>query len=189
MRNSYKTFTAKLLATTLVVSSMFNTVAFAATDGSLGATSTGTAVINVTKAAVAKISGMSDMTLASYTVGGGNQALNTTACVYSSTAGGGYTVKATGSGASSAFTIATGSDLIPYTVVWNSGGAGALGTTGAALTTNVTSSSLTNAATDSATCAVGGATAQLNIGLLGTNLDAAPAGTYSGTVTLLVTPV
>lgn len=192
MKHFFKALNATVAATALAASTVLSSgVAIAATQGTLGATSTGSADISVTKATVAQITGLSDMAIASYILGDGNQALFTTACVYTSTVGGSYTVKATGSGAASAFTVANGPTTIPYTVVWNSGGVGALGTTGAALITNVTSATLTNAATDSATCAgtTPGPTAQLNVNFLGTLLDAAPAGTYTGTVTLLITPV
>lgn len=183
------TVTAIALATTTVLSSG---AALAATQGILAATSTGSTNISVTKSTVAQITGLTDMTLASYLIGSGDQALSSDACVYSSTAGGHYTVTATGSGASSAFTLSDGaSHNIPYNVVWNSSGPGALGSTGVSLATNVSSPTLGNASTDSPSCtgATPGATARVNVNLLGTNLDAAPAGTYTGTLTLLITPV
>ena len=173
---------------TLLVEAAINP-ALAVTQGTRGATSTGSVNITVAKASQARISGLSDLTLPGYSIGDGNKTLSTTACVYST--GGSYTVKATGSGGSNAFTLASGANTIPYTIVWNSGGVGALGTTGMGLTTNVTSATLLHAATDSATCAgaAPGPTAQVNVNISGANLDAAPAGTFTGTLTLLVISV
>lgn len=189
MKSSFKKLNATLLVTALTVSSVFNGAALAATDGTLGATSTGSANINVKKAAVVRISGMSDMSLAAYTLGDGNQALATDACVYSSIKGGKYKVKATGSGTDGAFSIADGTEVIPYSVVWNSGGQGALGTTGDALTAGEQLATvLTKASTTSVDCAAG-KTAKLNINFLGTDLDAAPAGDYSGVITIEVAAV
>ena len=194
MKNSFfKTLNATVAATAIAASSILSsTAAFAATDGTLGATSTGVVNLSVTKSTVAQISGLSDITLASYILGDGNQSLNTTACVYSSTSGGNYTVLADGSGASNAFTVVDGSaHTIAYSVVWNSAGVGSLADSGTTLTAHTTSATLHNAATDSVTCAGSspGPTAQINVHILGTALDAAPAGTYTGTLTLLVTPV
>lgn len=192
MKSMTNKFNSAIAIAAIATSTIFSGGAvFAATDGTLGTTSTGTVDISVTKTKLAQISAMTDMTLASYTLGAGDQALFSTACVYSSSAGGAYYVTATGSGASNAFTLADGSNTIAYTVVWNSGGVGALGTTGATLTTAVQTAALSNAATDSATCAgtSPGPTAQVNVNIAGTVLDAAPAGTYTGTLTIVVAPV
>lgn len=196
-RNLLKTLNTSVAVIALATGSMLisGEILAAPTQGTLGATSTGIVNITVTKAAQAQISSLSDMALPSYSIGGGDQALNTTACVYSTS--GDYTIKATGNGASSAFTITDGGvgalHVVPYTVVWDSGGFGALtGVTTAALTTNTTSATLHNAAVDSATCvgvADTGPTAKINVGILGTDLDGAAAGVFTGTLTLLVTPI
>ena len=162
----------------------------AATQGTLGATSTGSLTISVTKPARADITNLTDLTVASWVTGGGDQTLTSDVCVYSTRPTGGYTIKAPGRGTSSAFTLANGANTLAYSVSWNSGGVGALTNTGTALTTNVTSAALTKAATDSSTCTgtVPGATARLIVTILATNLDAIVDGTYTGTLTLLVTP-
>ena len=184
---------AGIAATIFAASAVFNTsLSFAATDGTLGATTTGIVNLNVTKSTLAQISGLADISISSYIIGTGNQSQSSTACVYSSTANGSYTVKADGSGAAHAFTIADGaSHTVPYAVIWNSAGVGSLADSGTALTADVTSATFTNAATDSTTCsgATPGPTAQVNIHLLGSDLDAVPYGTYTGTLTILITPV
>ena len=85
---------------------LVTTGANAATQGSLGATSTGSANISITKSVQAQISDISDMTLANWSVGDGDVTLYSNVCVYSST--GSYKVTATGSGLVNAFTIASG---------------------------------------------------------------------------------
>ncbi len=170
---------------------LVTTGANAATQGSLGATSTGSANISITKSVQAQISDISDMTLANWSVGDGDVTLYSNVCVYSST--GSYKVTATGSGLVNAFTIASGLNLIAYTVTWNSGGAGNLANTGTALTTNIQSASFSNASTTSATCSGGGSgndTARVIVGITSGNMNSAASSStpYTGTLTMLITP-
>jgi hypothetical protein len=189
MKYSFKTFNATLAVTALAVSSLCNSAAYAANDGTLGATSTGDVTITVEKAAVVQISGMTDMDIPSYTLGDGDQHRETTVCVYSSTASGGYKVTVTGSGAAGAYTLTDGSHTLAYTVIWNSGGAGSLGTTGSTLTAGTLSGAKTLASTTSFDCNTNAnPTAQLNINFAQAALDAAPAGNYTGVATVLITP-
>jgi hypothetical protein len=173
-----------------MVSTMAVSDVMAATQGSLGETSTGSLDISVSKPARVRISDLNDLTLASWVTGDGAVSLKDDVCVYSSKAQGGYTVKATGSGAGSAFTLANGDSVLPYSVTWNSGGVGALADTGTQLVSNVTSAKMTGAARDSSSCtgSTPGPTARIIVGMLATDMDAAVDGTYNGTLTLLVTP-
>lgn len=172
------------------LASLVSAPSFAAVQGTLGATSTGSVTINVTKPARASITNLNDLTIASYIPGAGNQILTDDVCVYSSRPNGAYTIKATGSGTGGTFALANGSNLLPYSVNWNYGGVNALTNLGLALQPNVTSVALFKAATDSSTCTgtVPGPTARLIVTILATNLDAIVDGTYTGTLTLLVTP-
>ena len=92
------------LSAAVMVAAIASTAAQAATPGTLGATSTGTVVITASVPARARISGLSD-------VGFVLQDPNTAAsnaqnvCVWSNTSTKGYTVTATGSGATNAFTL------------------------------------------------------------------------------------
>lgn len=164
--------------------------AHAATQGTLGATSTGSANISVTKSVQAQISDIQDMTLSNWSVGGGAVTLHSDVCIYSST--GSYKVTATGSGLANAFTIASGLNTIAYSVTWNSGGAGNLANTGTTLLSNVQSASLSNASTTSATCSGGGAndTARVVVGITSLAMEAAASSStpYTGTLTMLITP-
>lgn len=176
----------------MVIAGVFASPSYSATQGTLGPTSVGSVTIRVTKPARARITNLSDLTIESWVPGDGDQILTDDICVYSTRPAGGYTIKATGSGSNSAFTLSGGADLSPlaYQVTWNSGGVGKLTNTGTALSPNVTSGALFNAATDSSTCTGTnpGDTARLIVEITSANLDAAKDGTYTGTLTLLVTP-
>lgn len=186
----------KIILTQLVTASalvllVLAGTANAATQGTLGSTSTGTAQISVTKNVQAQISDIQDMTLSNWSVGDGAVTLTSNVCVYSST--GTYKVTATGSGLLGIYTIGSGLNLIPYTVKWNAGGAGNLADTGTNLTAGIQSSSFGNASTTSANCSGGGAgndTARVVVGITQSAMDSAASSPtpYTGTLTMLVTP-
>src|ERR1700744_1504756 len=108
MFKQYKTKTAL----TCLVLAGFSFPVHAATQGTLGATSSGTANISITKAVQAQISDITDMTLSNWNVGDPAVTLYSNLCIYSST--GSYKVTATGSGPANIFTLGSGSNLIPY---------------------------------------------------------------------------
>lgn len=164
--------------------SMMASPALAATQGTLGATSTGSVSITASVPNRARISGLSDITFAS-------QDPNTAAssaqnvCVWSNTATKGYTITASGSGTANAFTLANGSLTVPYSVQW----AASTGqTTGTALTAATASAGLVSAATQQS-CSSGPLSASLIVNIATTDLGAMQSQTnYTGTLTLLVTP-
>ena len=159
------------------------TPVFAATDGTLGTTSTGTSVITVTIPELILITGLADISFGTYG-GTGDLNGNDDICIYTNKAAGTYGVTATGDGAASAFTITDGSNTIAYNVYFND----VSGTTGETqLITNTANTSQTGANTSSQNCG-GGANANFHVEMLEANLQAAPAGAYSGTLTLVVAP-
>ncbi len=184
--NFTKTLLTGVCALALVVSPIFTFEAHAATDGTLGATSTGSLNINVTKDARVKISGLSDLQKVSWVDTDGDVVLREDFCVYSTRAGGGYKVNPSGSGIANAFTIANGANLLPYSLKWNDGGA-SLGEPVVGLIANTLSPSFANASTGSISCG-GGTTARLEVKILSTNMAAAVDGAYAGTLTLIVSP-
>ena len=147
------TLKPKLLAATIIAA--LPSVAMAATPGLLGLASTGSIIISVTKSLQAQITGLTDMTLSNWVIGQGAVTLHSDVCIYSST--GSYKVTATGNGLAGAFSIASGSNVLPYSVKWNSAGANNLDDTGTSLNTNSQSTVFTNASTGSANCNGGGA--------------------------------
>ena len=176
----------KLAIAGLAMASAFTaSPAFASTQGTLGATSTGTVAITASVPNRARITGLSDVAFT-------NQDPNTAAsnaqnvCVWSNTATKAYTITASGSGTASAFTLSNGTTTVPYSVEWASSSGQ---TSGTALTAGAASASLTSAAT-SQTCSTAPTTsASLVVGISTANLGTMSAGSsYTGTLTLLVTP-
>lgn len=161
-------------------------LADAATQGTLGATSTGVVNISATITNKAQITGLTDLVFNA--LDGVNTAqLTENVCVWSNTPTKSYSIKATGNGTGGAFTlINSGGALIPYAVAWsNASGA----TTGASLATGAASSTLTTTAA-SPTCATGAAsTATLLVSIAAADQQTMVGGAnYAGALTLLVTP-
>jgi hypothetical protein len=187
-----ETTMTKLLASVCVVAlaaAPMMTVykAQAATQGSLGATSTGSLDLSVKKDARVKISGLLDLTRAAWEDGNGDVILEDDLCVYSTKAGGGYKITANGSGAASAFEVASGTNILAYALKWNAGGQGALATPTVSLSPNTLSAAFANASTTSPNCASGD-TARLQVSIGATAMAAAVDGTYTGVLTLIVSP-
>jgi hypothetical protein len=172
----------KTLAIALVFA--FSVTAYAATDGTLGSTSTGTASVSVTVPNLIRITGMADFPFGAY---GGSGDLNNdqNVCVYTNKASGTYRVTGTGSGGGGAFTLAKGGDTLDYAVYFND----VTGTTGEQpLTAGSALAGQSGANTSSQTCG-GGSSANYHVEILETDLLAVPAGAYSGTLSILVEPV
>lgn len=160
----------------------FSTTLHAA-DGSLGATSTGSSTISVTTTEMAQITNIANITVNPYG-GSGGIAQDDDVCIYSNDAGNTpprYKVTASGSGAASAFTITNGAQTIAYTVEWNN----ATGEGNNNLVTTVQSAAF-SPATNTYPCAANNA----NFQVLAThnNVMSVPAGTYTGTLTLVIAP-
>jgi len=155
----------------------------AATQGSIGATSTGTVSITATVPNRALITSLADVsfTNADPSVAASN---SQGPCVWSNTSTRNYKVTATGSGTAGAFTINSGASIIPYSVGWaNSAGS----SSPTALTAGTASASLASNATNITCSGAGNSTLQVTIGasdlqnMIATN-------SYTGTLTLVVQP-
>jgi hypothetical protein len=157
----------------------------AATDGNFGATSQGTVGISASVPSRVQISKLTDVAFTNQDpASAASNAQNV--CVFSNTATKGYNIKATGSGTSSAFTLANGGLTVPYTVEW----AQTTGqTSGTSLTTNVALTGQTSLATTPG-CSSGVATsASLVVKMSTAALESMQSNTsYTGTLTLLVGP-
>lgn len=170
----------KKLLLSLGLVALLATDAVAATDGTVGATSTGTSTISVTIPKLIRIRSMSDFTTGSYSGTGDidqdddvNVSVNYT---------GTYQVTGTGSGAASAFTITDGSSTIAYTPYFND----ATGTSGrAALTTTVALTTQSGAVKPLGSSTLNG---NVSINKTEANIQAVDAGTYTGVLTLVFAP-
>lgn len=106
-------------------------------------------------------------------------------CLYADTNSGGYSITASGTGPGGAFVLSSGSQAMAYEVQWSSSSGQ---TSGAALTPGVALTGQVSGATQQ-TCNNGPpSSASLIILLRASALSSARAGTYSGTLTLLVGP-
>ena len=176
------------IKTTALVTGMIATSGLmAATDGTLGVTSTGTLEIEVEVEDVVMISGLSDILISFDNTGTGDLTGSSTACIYRNGAGT-YSVEATGDGTANAFTINNGTatpTVIAYTVAWDDAVAG---TATSPVTVGTTLTNQSGANTTETDCNTGGANAFVEITVPRASLAAAPSGTYNGTLTLEIAP-
>jgi hypothetical protein len=159
--------------------------AAAATQGSMGSTSTGSVSISASVPNRVQLSGLSDVSFTNQDpASAASNAQNV--CVWSNTSTKGYNVTATGSGTGNAFTLANGANSVGYNVEW----AGTSGqASGSSLTSGTALTGLTSTAT-AAGCSSGPATtASLIVKIPAANLQSMKAAlSYTGTLTLVVAP-
>lgn len=133
----------------------------------------------------AQISGLTDLAFGTITNFASDSVRSESICVFSNTKNNGYSVTASGTGTGGAFTLASGSFQLAYDVQWNDVSGQ---TSGTQLSPNVALTGLTSSATQ-ATCNKGPASsASLIVILRSASILGARAGTYNGTLTLLITP-
>jgi len=176
---------SKRLLMAAVLAGCVSSPSFAASQGSLGATSSGSVTISASVPNRARITGLADVTFTNQdpSVAAANAQ---SVCVWSNTATKAYTITASGSGTASAFTLSNGTSTVPYGVEWASSGSQ---TSGTALTAASASASLTSAATGQSCTSGPAASASLIVKIGTTDLGTMSAGSsYTGSLTLLVTP-
>ena len=159
--------------------------ASAATQGALGATSTGSVLVTVSVPNRVQITGLSDITLTE--VDPNAEAVRSqNNCVWSNTATKGYTITASGSGAGGAFTLAAPSlTAVAYDVKWSATSGATTGTTLAAgaPSANYVSTALIPG------CGLG-SSSSMTVSIAAAQLQTMSSGSnYTGTLTLLVNPV
>ncbi|MEX1032640.1 MAG: hypothetical protein WDZ30_04720 [Cellvibrionaceae bacterium] len=156
-------------------------VVFGANDGTLGSTSTGDTDVSVTIGDLVQVLVEGDISL-TYTPGS-NSTGTAGLCIYRN---GSSSVDLTLSSANQdagAFQMISGTDLLPYAVALS--GDDTVGSIASG-----TGNTLTGANTTSSNCGgAGNFGHDIDVTVQGTDLDAAPAGTYVDTITILVEPV
>lgn len=176
------TIQSRHLFRSLLIAGVFvgaGNTALAATDGSVGFNSTGTVDISLTVNDEVRISNLSDINLGVFA--GADAVGSTDACVYRNGTGA-YRITATGSGAGGAFALTDGTNSVAYTVDYDDGtGAVAMGAAAPMI-------GRTGADPSSATCATTGNNATVTTTVAAATAASLPAGTYTGTLTLLVAP-
>ena len=179
-RAIYRLLTIALLGTGLWTTT--GGPADAVTQGTTGPTSTGSTDLSAAVPWIARISAVNDISLGTWS---GTGALWNwdTLCVWTTT--GAYNITASGDGAGGMFAVTNGTDNINYLVAWSDTPSFAglnLLTPGAALPGQNTNASTTD-------CNGGASpTATVLVAVFASDLEAAPAGAYSGTLTLVVAP-
>ena len=172
-----------LIASAIAASSAMSVTAFAASDGDIGGTSTGTLDIEVTIEDSVRISGLSDLVA---TFDGTNDIVHDdTPCIYRNGTGL-YSIVALGDGGGGTdFSLGAGVTAIPYTVNWNdvaTAGGGVPVTSGAPVENQ------TGADTSSTTCANTGPNSALQLTIAANDLLGAPTGLLQGTLSITVSP-
>jgi hypothetical protein len=132
-----------------------------------------------------RVTNLSDVAFGTVTNLGADALRSESLCLFADTATNGYNVTATGSGRGGAFELSSGTGTLPFELSWNSAGGQS---SGAPLIANVPLTGQVSSATQQ-TCTNGPATsASLVVILRSAALAGATAGTYTGTVTLVVGP-
>lgn len=134
-------------------------------------------------AAKVRITGLSDVTFGTISNLTVDAVQSQSICIYSNGAGQTYSVRADGSGSGGAFTLANGATTLAYGVRWsNQPGQ----SNGIALTAGASLGAQTTNALNQ-TCSSGPpTTASLIVTLPAASLSSATAGTYGGTLTIIV---
>jgi len=155
--------------------------ALAATDGLLGLNSTGTTIVSITKGDQALITGMADIALAPWTTGQPAPAGAAMSCVYTTT--GQYQVTTSSANASGVdYRLYDGGvGYAVYTVEWNDGVLGPQGMTqGTAMVGQTGEAALQDC---------GGATpATVSVDITIGEMNGAPVGVYTDTLTVVIAP-
>lgn len=174
--------TATGLLVSLALGAFWIQPASAASQGSLGATSTGSISITLSVQPRVKISGLRDAAL---TVSDRSMAVADvqTVCVWSNTAGNAYSVTAAGSGPGGAFELSDGNRTVSYDVLWSS----RVAETPVILSSGLASA--TNAGAKDYECKSQSEAARLEIRVEPAALQVTePGATYGGSLSLLVSP-
>lgn len=177
----------KLFRTALIASlTATSGLAFAATDGIEGLTSSGTSDVSVTKENTALITGVDDIAFGTLGILPTPAVEISAMCVYAASAGAyGITISSGNGG----FTMnETSGGTLAYSVRW-ADSSGVL----AAVADGVATTALLGSSTelDCASTTAGGvpnSNAILEVTIANTDYNAAPAGDYTDTLTLLITP-
>jgi len=132
-----------------------------------------------------RITGLTDVAFGLLTNLTSDAVSSQSVCVYANTATNGYNVRASGSGPAGAFSLASAASNLPFEVQWNSSAGQSSGTL---LTANVALSGQASTATQQS-CNSGPATSASLIVILRTAaLSSATAGSYNGSLTLVIGP-
>lgn len=132
-----------------------------------------------------RITGLADVAFGLLTNLSSDAVSSQDVCVYASTATNGYNVRASGSGPAGAFSLASAASSLPFEVQWNSASGQS---SGSQLTANVTLSGQVSSARQQSCNSGPAASASLIVILRTAALSSATAGSYNGSLTLVIGP-
>ena len=132
-----------------------------------------------------RITGLTDVAFGLLTNLSSDAVSSQSVCVYANTATNGYNVRASGSGPAGAFSLASAASNLPFEVQWNSSSGQSSGTQ---LTANVALSGQASTATQQSCNSGPAASASLIVILRTAALSSATAGSYNGSLTLVIGP-
>jgi hypothetical protein len=182
-----------------ILSTTAATPAFAASDGDIGSTSTGSSTISVTVPELAKISKVDNLVGGTYTPPSGSSPtlglgfdMNDDVCIYSNASTDSYRVTLTGnydsSGSAGTDFYVKGSssgDTIAYAVYWND----VTGTSGETSATAGTAITGQTGYANTWNCGGGSSTnANFHVTMTDADMLAKHADAYSGTLTIVIAP-
>ena len=171
----------KALNKTLLVAalSVFSTGSvIAASDGTLGSTSTGSADVLIIKDDAVNLTNVGDLDLGQFSSVAADISASDDVCVFNSTAS--YRVTVTS--ANSAFELRNGADSIPYELTWQDSVA-------AAASPLVHAAAFGGQSGDRSSPTCGGSTnATFEVTVASADFNSAAPGTYSDTLTLMIEP-
>lgn len=168
-------------------------VAFAATQGTLGLSSTGTVDLSIPLGNVVQVSGLVDFALPLYVPGSGDVEATQEVCVFANNTGGDYQVSTTSLNENAGqWRLHDGlGNYLTYNVAWVDaiGGQTFADNTAGAWTSSGISPNQDNGNVLDPLCAIGtnSATLAVQVPELG-NLDTAVDGVYTDTLTIVITP-
>lgn len=160
---------------------LWSPMSMAASDGYLGETSQGNLSVTLDIEPQLDVTGFSDIPLGQYQAGGGDLTHQIDICVFFNKKGAldrSYTIRALAGSDPEHFTLRSGMATLPYTVSWSDG------TTTLALSPGA--ETITPFIAASRPRCVGGKLAYLRIQIPESALSIAPAGQYSGTLTITI---
>ena len=168
------------LAAALSVSAVGG-VAFAASQGTLGSTSTGSSSLSATVTSLVLIDGVNDILLSAATANDDLEGNDPSICVYSNATDNLYEITASSTNGSGSFLLSDiSSNTMAYTVKWTDADGTEVSLTEGAQT----SSNLDGSATTDCT----GAFSRVDVSVPAATWTTSPAGGYSDTLTLVVAP-
>lgn len=193
LNNNFSNFIKILFSSSLYIlllCSFSISIGQAATQGSVGTTSSGTVDVNVVVDQTIIIHNLRDYNFGLWNLGDGTLNDNDDVCIGKINFGSPYALRASGDGDGfdpAAFTLTNGSDQIYYNVYWNDEvGTGGNVQLSPGLILNGQTGSVASFAQNRNNC--NRPNANLEIEITNTELQTAIGGVYTGTLTLLVIP-